>query len=231
MIRNTFKKTINYFGYDIINRKRGRPEMTMRAALERCRKRGTKLNTVIDVGASNGCWSKMCMDFYPEAEYLLIEALPDHKNSLEKFVSTNKNSRFILKAAGRNQGNACFHKISLTGGGVTAKNSDENCIVVPETTVDYETEAMSLEPPYLLKLDTHGYEIPILEGAKKTLAHTVLLVIEAYNYCLNAESLRYFELSEYLNRLGFISVEIVDLELEQKNNTLWQMYIFFVKNK
>ena len=40
--------------------------------------RGHTFKTVIDVGASNGIWSEMVMKHYPDASYLLIEALPAH---------------------------------------------------------------------------------------------------------------------------------------------------------
>ena len=37
--------------------------------------------------------------------------------------------------------------------------------VVRETTIDHEIGAYGLPGPYLIKLDTHGYEAPILCGA------------------------------------------------------------------
>lgn len=36
-------------------------ELTMEGALQRCTKRGLTVNSVIDVGASDGRWSRMCM--------------------------------------------------------------------------------------------------------------------------------------------------------------------------
>ena len=42
----------------------------------------------------------------------------------------------------------------------------------------------SLPGPHLIKLDTHGYEVPILCGATETLRNTNLLVIETYNFRL-----------------------------------------------
>jgi len=36
--------------------------------------------------------------------------------------------------------------------------------------------------PYLIKLDTHGVEIPILNGSAQTLKDTNVLVVEVYNF-------------------------------------------------
>ena len=40
--------------------------------------------------------------------------------------------------------------------------------------LDKEIQKRKLRPPYLLKLDTHGFEIPILEGAKEIISKAEL---------------------------------------------------------
>ena len=42
--------------------------------------------------------------------------------------------------------------------------------VVRETTIDHEIGAYGLPDPYLIKLDTHGCEVPMLCGATETLS-------------------------------------------------------------
>ena len=108
---------------------------------------------------------------------------------------------------------------------------DKNCIEVPVTTIDDEIEKRKLKPPFLIKLDTHGFEIPILEGALKTLKKTELVIIETYNYQLTNKSLKYFQLCEYMERLGFLTIEIADLVLREYDNSLWQMDTFFIPKK
>jgi len=55
---------------------------TMEAGLSRARARGIEIGTVIDVGASNGCWTELCLKFYPEAFFYLIEAQSLHEPAL-----------------------------------------------------------------------------------------------------------------------------------------------------
>ena len=42
-----------------------------------------KPNTVLDIGAWNGFWTKNCKEFWPKAHYTCIEAGPKHKTKLK----------------------------------------------------------------------------------------------------------------------------------------------------
>lgn len=64
------------------------------------RQSGFQINTVIDVGTSNSCWSKEVMKIYPDSFYYVIEAQNIHKNNFSKFKDKHKNSDFLLTAAG-----------------------------------------------------------------------------------------------------------------------------------
>ena len=61
----------------------------------------------------------------------------------------------------------------------------------------------SLPGPYLIKLDTHGYEVPILCGATETLRNTNLLVIETYNFRLIGNNLLFHEIIAYMRERRF----------------------------
>jgi FkbM family methyltransferase len=50
----------------------------------------------------------------------------------------------------------------------------------------------------LIKLDTHGYEIPIFEGALKALKKTEVLIVEVYGFHVSSTGLLFHNLSSYL---------------------------------
>src|SRR5438045_994862 len=70
------------------------------AALDRILSRGMTINTVVDIGASNGMWSESVMLHFPEAKYLLVEAQEVHEAELKTFVASHPNAAYVLKAAG-----------------------------------------------------------------------------------------------------------------------------------
>ena len=204
-------------------------QFTMFEALQRCKNRGIKINTVIDIGASDGRWSRKCMESYPSANYFLVEAQEPHKPGLDLLVKENEKVQYILAAAGNKQGELFFHNNSLFGGVASENPFSNNCIVVPSTRIDDEIEKRNLPGPYLLKLDTHGFEVPILEGAMETIKRSELIIIEAYNHSFNPICLTFYQLCNYMYKLGFATIEIADLMLRKYDNSLWQMDIFFIK--
>ena len=227
MLKKIVEKGLENFGYKI-QRINKYSNFAMFDALKRCINRGLEINTVIDIGASDGCWSRECMKFLPSAQYLLIEAQEPHKIGLEKLQKEKKNVDFILAAAGNRDGKIFFENSNLFGGLASETPFDNNCIEVPVVKVDNEILKRRLKGPYLIKLDTHGFEIPIIEGALETLKHSELVIIETYNYQLTKDSLRFYQMCDYMEKKGFAPIEMADLMRRNYDNSFWQMDIFFI---
>lgn len=160
------------------------------------------IQTVIDVGASDGRWSEIVMPFYPHAKYLLVEANPYHQEKLKAFKSAHPTSDFVLAVAGDKLGEIYFDAHDPFGG-ATSHTPKAGYITLPATTLDHEVRQRHLTAPYLIKLDVHGFEVPILRGASDILHHTNMLIIEAYNFTLETGALRFHELCAYLENQAF----------------------------
>lgn len=240
MIKRVIKKVFRSLGYNIVpavqtvakpaaatHRVQPKNPFSMEGALQRAAERGVKVNSVIDIGASNGMWSEICLKYFPDARYLLIEAQEPHRKGLEAFTQKYKNVEFEMAAAGEKEGKIYFDNSDLFGGLASETPLPGGCIEVNVTSIDAQVKKHNLKPPFLIKLDTHGFEMPILNGGNDALENTSLLIIEQYNYQLTDNSLLYFQLTDYLFKKGFFSVDIVDLLLRPKDNTFWQMDVFY----
>ena len=202
--------------------------LTMKGALARCKERGVNVKTVIDIGASDGSWTRDCLKCFPDANYLLIEAQEPHQSALERLAASERNVRYVLAAAGRAKGKIYFDNSSLFGGLASEAPLKGSSIEVPVVSVDEEVKRLQLNGPFLIKLDTHGFEVPILEGAAKTLNEASLVIIETYNFQLTDSSLRFFEMCDYMKTAGFLCVEMVDFILRKRDLSFWQMDTFFI---
>ena len=139
--------------------------------------------------------------------------------------------RSTIKAVADKSGDIYFDN-HIVGGGIASRDKvDDNFKKMQATTIDDEVKQFVLKGPYLVKLDTHGFEIQILEGAAETLKQANALVIECYNFRLNPNAKKFHEMVAYLENKGFHCIDMVDLSLRKKDSFLWQMDIFFARNE
>ena len=221
LTRRAIIRSLQLLGYDF-------DKISLEGALERCRSRNPHIQTVIDVGASNGMWTEKCVKFFPEAYYLLVEAQEPHEEGLRQLKRSIPRMDYVLAAAGDRDGEIYFDNTELFGGLASHEPFAESCITVPVTTIDTQVKQRDLKPPFFLKLDTHGFEVPIFEGAKETLAQTKLLVVETYNFSVAPKALRFHEMCAYLEAKGFRCVDICDPLHRARDRALWQFDLFFV---
>ena len=220
MTRRAIIRSLQLLGYDF-------DKISLEGALERCRSRNPHIQTVIDIGASNGMWTEKCVKFYPEAYYFLIEAQKPHEKGLLQLKKKMPRMDYILAAAGDRNGEIYFDNSELFGGLASHVRLEGNYITVPVTTIDTQVQQHKLKAPFLLKLDTHGFEVPIFEGAKETLAQTELLVVETYNFTVAPGAKRFHEMCAFLEAKGFRCVDICDPLHRKRDRALWQFDLFF----
>ena len=195
----------------------------MEAALQRAAP-SHAIAGIIDVGASTGSWSFMAKRHWPAARFLLVEAQPVHEAALQ-----DSGFAYVLAAAGDHTGTTHFDASEPFGGVASASPTGDHDIVVPLTTIDREVERAHLPPPFLLKLDTHGFEREILAGAEATLRECQLLVIEAYNFELTSGALRFHELCSSLEERGFRCLDLAEPMHRPKDGVLWQFDLVFAR--
>ncbi len=198
----------------------------MTGLLARAAARGLRPATIIDVGASDGIWSLRARQHFPVSQFLLFEPLQERQAALGQ-LREKIGFHIVTSAAGARSGTISFAiDPELDGSGVAAPGST-NTREVPVETVDSVIASRRLPGPYLLKLDTHGYEVPVLEGASAVLQRTELLVIEAYNFTLAPNCLRFHELCAWLESRGFRCCDLADPMRRPTDGALWQMDLAF----
>lgn len=203
-------------------------EFSTANALARAATRGLGIRTVLDLGASDGKWSLAAAPHFPGAQFLLFEPLAEQRAALTA-LQRRRGFDFVIAAAGAAPGTALLHVTPDLDGSALRTTVDATTRPVPVTTVDAEVRTRGLPGPFLLKLDTHGHEVPILLGAEATLRETQLLVIEAYNYHLTRDSLLFPELCAWLGARGFRCCDLSEPLSRARDGMLWQMDLFFLR--
>ena len=200
-----------------------------RDALIRLAKRGHRINTIIDVGASTGQWSANASYVWPHSHFLLIEANEHHRPALEHCRQQAPNRiEYVLAAATDHSGKTYLYTKDDPFGGTVVKTLDNVEQEVAAVTIDELIAQRSLPDPYLIKLDTHGHELEILRGAHQTLPRTGVLVIEAYFHRINDSAPLFHELCAFLAERGFGCIDIIEPLWRPYDHAIWQIDLVFV---
>ena len=228
-VKAILHRIVGRLGYRIIRVDASTDRGTMQGAFRALKARGHAFKAVIDIGASTGIWSEALMHHFPYCEYLLIEAQPVHEAALREFCARHANAQFVLAAAGEKAGHIFFDAADPFSGQASYAQTSTANVQLPVTTVDNEVRERKLNGPFLLKFDTHGFELPILKGALDTLSKTEVIVMECYNFRIAPECLTFDEMCRHLADLGFRCIDLVDPMHRPYDDAFWQMDLVFVR--
>ncbi len=201
------------------------------SALARIQARGVKVASVLDVGASDGTWSLKARPCWPQARYHLVEAFGHWREKLEALCATEPAFSHVIAAAGATQGEVWFsNDPDAPYGGAASTEPGQGRWPVPQVSLAGEVERLGLPGPYLIKLDTHGFERPILEGAAALLPQTSLVVIETYLFHIHPDAMLFHEICAYMAERGFRVIDMSEPQWRTHDRALWQMDLFFVRD-
>lgn len=195
--------------------------------LERMRSFSPEINTVIDVGASDGSWSQSVKPAWPRARYLLVEAQDRYAAPLQAYAGANPEVMVENAAASDRTGSLYFLDAGPLTGSASHEPFAERSIEIPCISIDDSISRHGLPGPFLIKLDTHGHEREILTGASATLSDAKLICIEAYSFA-NFGRMRFWELCTFLEERGFRPAGMSDVMCRPSDNLLWQMDLWFL---
>jgi FkbM family methyltransferase len=200
---------------------------SMSMGLKRIKNLGLEPALIIDIGAAQGTWTRKAMDYWPNANFELVEPLTEQTGSLNELKSLFPKLNYHLAVAGETSGET-YLTVSedLDGSGIYGFE-DGNRRKVPIVTIDDIAAAYKGE--VLIKFDTHGYELPIIKGAVETLKRTSVLLIEVYGFYISPTCLLFHELVNYLERFGFRLIDIVDIMRRPGDQAFWQCDAFFIR--
>jgi FkbM family methyltransferase len=199
------------------------------ATLKRAKSRGYAPRTVLDIGASDGRWTRECRTVFPEAHYFLADPLPDNKAALRNLERSDRRVRVWTGAIGSAEG---FMEIYCHGDQSSFLASREFSGPnrrVEVRTLDSFLASHSFEGPLLLKADVQGHEIEVLRGAARCLEITEMLLLEVsfqrfYDECPLAH-----EVITYAGQHGFCLYDICTYVQRASDRELIQADLAFAR--
>jgi FkbM family methyltransferase len=229
MIKLLAKRIIKSFGFEI---RRVSNDKTMTGALRRLSARGVEPNSVIDLGAASGEWTRLAKAIFPKCRVLMIEPLVENEKSLRDLSEQVTGVTYELAAAGGDSQSVVFDVTDdldgsgVYGGGSVRTRSRE----VPQVTLNDMIVKHKLQGPYLLKFDCHGYEVQILRGAHNVLNDTCAIIMECYTFPVSPTAELFWNMCSRMQQLGFRPADMVDLLWRPPDKMLWQFDLIFLRS-
>jgi FkbM family methyltransferase len=186
--------------------------------------------TIIDVGVAQG--TAGLYEHFPEAQILLIDPVPGSEPFMKALCEKYPRASYHTVAAGAFRGRTMFSIDPAVSGsrlvdavGSHGFGQDVEVEVAPINELVRETGAKG---PYVIKADTEGAELFVLEGATEILAETELLILET-RVAPIGKAPELFETLAFLDRWGFATFDIIDRNYNDAAGFLKQFDLVAVK--
>jgi FkbM family methyltransferase len=201
---------------------------------------GVNPGTVIDVGVATG--TPWLWDAFPDAHLVLIDptftagtSVPGHPTADIIPAAAGATAReMTLHIDQATPGSSSFFTPSKTLLDARAAKGDVRGYrdqIVPVRPLDVLLAEKHLPAPYLLKIDTEGYERDVLLGASETLAQTVVVITETNVAQRFDASYEFAELIALLHGHGFRLFDFVEVRTLGKQGPINYVDAVFVRRQ
>lgn len=203
----------------------------MSSVLHHVRDLGFQPKTVIDVGVAYG--TQDLYEAFSDSTHLLVEPLVEWEPVL-KDICRKHNASYVLAAAGDSPGAVEINLHSFLSSSSICKESDGSLVdgtarQVPVVTIDDLCAEKQLQRPYLIKIDTQGYELKVLDGSKKVLEDTEFVVLEVALFEFFLGGPQFYDVVKYMKEHGFVAYDIFGGHNRPIDGALCQLDMAFVK--
>jgi FkbM family methyltransferase len=173
-------------------------------------------DTFIDVGANIGYLSAVAMGLVgPGGQVHSFEPVPEYCSRLRRLIPLNPGHRISINQSAAGESNASA-SIDVTGlpnigwntlvPGMMRRETVRQSIEVPVLRLDEYIRGSGLDRVAMIKIDTEGYEFPVLKGLSRYLQdpdHRPVFVVEIAPSAYPLLGVSLHELSAYMGEFGY----------------------------
>lgn len=196
--------------------------------LTEIQQRGLKINTVYDIGAWTGGWSRdMKSSVLNSAEFILFEGSPERAAQLANTGFIHFGS--VLSSPDKEF--VDYYSTAGTGDSYYRENTENYDTVspvrLPCTTLDIIVKKYNLPIPNFIKIDTQGSELDVLSGATTVMPYTDIIYTECPIVPYNIGSPNIQDYLDFFKQQDFTPIDL--LETHTFEHTLVQVDLMFMR--
>jgi FkbM family methyltransferase len=219
-------------GYQRTERGSGFRSEVLSPFLDLLKRNGFAPKHIVDVGANRGDWTRTALQFFPEAEYTLIEPQENLKSYAPDLLDGKRKIEWITAGVSDAPGMLRFTIAGRDDSSTFLLSEDEaraaglQQIPVEVRTLNEVARSRKAPRPDLVKIDAEGLDLKVLDGASELLGKTSVFMVEAA-VCAPLENTA-ARVMERMTGAGYKLVDITDLN-RSKQGALWLCELAFVR--
>ena len=171
------------------------------------------IRTVLDIGANKGRRARNYRRRFPKATVYCVEPIPSLCNNLRRWAASQDGKVQVLNVALSSEPSrstfyvrrdSLIHSTLLRPEEEQASQFDE--ITVAIETLDRLAERIPLEDDILVKIDTEGFDLEVIQGGVNTLKRSAAVIVEStfYPTCYGEDCPTFEEILDVLQQLGYV---------------------------
>jgi FkbM family methyltransferase len=232
MFRRAVQGFLRAFGYQLVTREAAKPTWGLTQFFPLLKQFGFAPGHIWDVGANRGDWTRAALEYFPAADYTLIEPQDHLKEGIAGEIRAGHRIRWVNAGAGSRPGVFPLYVSAKDQSSSfldydRIKDDSVRKIDVPIRTLDEIRSSLSLPVPEMLKIDAEGFDLRVLEGASEFLGRTEIILVEAAIAQLDFENSARNVINA-MDRSGYRLVEITDLHRSPNQGVLWLCELAFL---
>ncbi|HEX5423019.1 MAG TPA: FkbM family methyltransferase [Candidatus Acidoferrales bacterium] len=233
--KKLLQTALGQFGYRIVALRETMPrqEFGLTRLFPMLRDLGFAPKHVVDVGANRGYWTRSALNYFPDAEYSLIEPQDELKTYVQDLIDRGCKIRWINAGASDQPGLLPFTICKRDDSSNFLMSEEEaqtdglRRIGVRVRTIDEIIASEDLPMPEIVKIDAEGFDLKVFAGASTLIGKTEVFFIEVDLRDGRTNSM--LEVVRRMSDSGYELLDVTDLNRSPKYGVLWLMELVFLR--
>ena len=186
---------------------------------------------ILDVGANRGLWTRAAIQFFPNAQYTLIEPQNNLQVYIQDLLDAGYKITWINAGASDISGRLPFN-ISYRDDSSTFMSQQEGSnapqIVVPVRTLNEIVADSHEPPPEMVKIDAEGFDLKVLAGASDLVGKTEIFLVEV-TICSMLYENTIARVIQWMDDAKYRVIDITAINRSTKYGVLWLCELAFLR--
>jgi FkbM family methyltransferase len=241
MIRKLIQSTAGKFGYRVVRKEPvvqvreppPEPSYGLEPFFGLLKRFGFDPKHIVDIGANRGTWTRRAVQFFPTAQYTLIEPQDQLKVYIQDLIATGIRINWINAGVSDASGTLPF-TIAYRDDSSTflslPQDANAQRILIPVKTLNEIVLSSGGPVPQMVKIDAEGLDLKVLAGASDLFGKTEVFFVEVAIWTNHPYENTLAKVIPIMEQAGYHAVDITDINRSPKYGVLWLCELAFLRN-